>query len=47
MEGSQMRNRADPGQIMPGQEDMRDSSTQTDSRLQGETERDRVSVVIV
>ncbi|XP_074482735.1 cytidine and dCMP deaminase domain-containing protein 1 [Sebastes fasciatus] len=35
MEGSQMRNRADPGQIMPGQEDMRDSSTQTDSRLQG------------
>lgn len=34
MEGSEIRNRADPGQSMPGR-DTRDSSTQTDSRLQG------------
>ncbi|XP_075950571.1 cytidine and dCMP deaminase domain-containing protein 1 [Anarhichas minor] len=34
MEGSEMRNRADPGQSTPGR-DTRDSSAQTDSRLQG------------
>ncbi|XP_054479571.1 cytidine and dCMP deaminase domain-containing protein 1 [Anoplopoma fimbria] len=34
MEGKEIRNRADPGQSMPDQ-DTRDSSTQTDSRIQG------------
>ncbi|XP_059183717.1 cytidine and dCMP deaminase domain-containing protein 1 [Centropristis striata] len=34
MEGSEIRNRADPGQSRPGR-DTRDSSTQTDCRLQG------------
>ncbi|XP_051283359.1 cytidine and dCMP deaminase domain-containing protein 1 [Dicentrarchus labrax] len=34
MEGSNIRNRADPGQLRPGR-DTKDSSTQTDSRVQG------------
>ncbi|XP_045913265.1 cytidine and dCMP deaminase domain-containing protein 1 [Micropterus dolomieu] len=34
MEGSDIRNRADPGQSRPGR-DTRESSTQTDSRVQG------------
>ncbi|XP_044043768.1 cytidine and dCMP deaminase domain-containing protein 1 [Siniperca chuatsi] len=38
MEGSEIRNRADPGQSWPDR-DTRDSSTQTDSRVQGHSSR--------
>lgn len=46
MEESEVKNRAEPGQSRPGR-DTTDSCTQTDSRLQGEPNRDRVHVVMV
>ena len=41
MEGGDTRNRADPGQLRPGR-GTRDSSTQTDSKVQGEPDGKRV-----